>query len=283
MSNLSSFNRFTSSLPETGFVMPMLFVGHGSPMNAIEENDFSREWQRLGRELPRPAAVLVVSAHWLTRGTAVTAMDAPPTIHDFGGFPPELFAVQYPAPGDAALAASVKDLIRGTDVHLDHDWGLDHGAWSIVKHLFPGADIPVLQLSMDGSKGPRWHYELARELAALRCKGVLILASGNMIHNLRMLHLPGGDMNRINTEWGYDWAHELNTRFKDKLLNGDHDALLHYESLHPDARLAIPTPEHYLPLLYTLGLQEKNDVPTLFNDRVIAGSLSMTSVLYGAA
>ncbi|GAB4093597.1 dioxygenase family protein [Flaviaesturariibacter terrae] len=283
MNNLSSFNRFTASLPDTGSVMPLLFIGHGSPMNAIEDNEFSREWQRLGRELPRPAAVLVISAHWLTRGTAITAMDAPPTIHDFGGFPAELFAVQYSAPGHPDLAAGVRSLVQGTEVELDHDWGLDHGAWSIVKHLFPQADIPVLQLSIDGTKGPRWHYELARELAALRRKGVLILASGNMVHNLRLLKLPGGDFNRINTEWGYDWALELNTRFREKIQSGDHEALLHYERLHPDARLAIPTPEHYLPLLYTLGLQEKEDEPTLFNDRVIAGSLSMTSVLLARA
>jgi 4,5-DOPA dioxygenase extradiol len=281
--SLHSFNAFTSSLPHTGFIMPSLFMGHGSPMNAIEDNEFSREWQRLGRELPRPSAVLIVSAHWLTRGIAITAMPAPRTIHDFGGFPDELFAVQYPAPGNSLLAAEVKGLIHGTDVHLDHDWGLDHGAWSVVKHLYPDADIPVLQLSIDATKGAQYHYELARELSALRRKGVLIIGSGNMVHNLRMLRMPDNDMGRINTEFGFDWAHELNARFRDKILHGDHAALVDYENLHRDARLAIPTPEHYLPLLYILGLQDKNDTPTLFNDRVIAGSLSMTSVLLGAA
>jgi 4,5-DOPA dioxygenase extradiol len=282
MNSLHAFNTFTSSLPDTGSVMPVLFVGHGSPTNAIENNEFSREWQRLGRELPRPAAVLIVSAHWLTRGTAITAMPAPPTIHDFGGFQKELYEVQYPAPGFPALASEVKGLVKGTDVHLDHDWGLDHGAWSIILHLYPEADIPVLQLSIDLTKGPQYHYELAKELAALRRKGVLILGSGNMVHNLRMLHLTGG-MDSINTEYGYDWAHELNVRFKEKIASGDHVPLMKYESLHAAAKLAIPTPEHYLPLLYVLGLQEKNDVPTFFNDRLVAGSLSMTSVLFGQA
>ncbi|RYZ20652.1 MAG: 4,5-DOPA dioxygenase extradiol [Chitinophagaceae bacterium] len=282
MSTLHSFNRFTDSLQDTGTIMPLLFVGHGSPTNAIENNDFSREWQRLGRELPAPSAVLIVSAHWLTRGTAITAMPSPKTIHDFGGFQKELYDVQYPAPGSPLLAEEVKALVQGTDVHLDHDWGLDHGAWSIIKHLYPDARIPVLQLSIDATKGPAYHYELAKELAALRRKGVLILGSGNMVHNLRMLHLSGG-MDSINTEYGYDWAHELNTRFKDKIATGDHAPLIHYESLHDAARLAIPTPEHYLPLLYILGLQEKNDVPTFFNDKLVAGSLSMTSVMLGAA
>jgi 4,5-DOPA dioxygenase extradiol len=282
MNTLHQFNAFTSSLPDTGTVMPVLFIGHGSPTNAIENNEFSAEWQRLGRELPRPAAVLIVSAHWLTRGTAITAMPSPKTIHDFGGFQKELYEVQYPAPGSPALAAEVKQLVQGTDVHLDHDWGLDHGAWSVIVHLYPNADIPVLQLSIDLTKGPEYHYALAKELAALRRKGVLILGSGNMVHNLRMLHLTGG-MDSINTEYGYDWAQELNARFKEKIANGDHKPLLQYESLHPAAKLAIPTPEHYLPLMYVLGLQEKNDAPTFFNDRLVAGSLSMTSVLFGQA
>jgi 4,5-DOPA dioxygenase extradiol len=282
MNSLHQFNAFTSSLPDTGNVMPVLFIGHGSPTNAIENNEFSREWQRLGRELPKPAAVLIVSAHWLTRGTAITAMPAPKTIHDFGGFQKELYEVQYPAPGSPALASEVKQLVQGTDVHLDHDWGLDHGAWSVIVHLYPDADIPVLQLSIDLTQGPRYHYELAKELAALRRKGVLILGSGNMVHNLRMLHLTGG-MDSINTEYGYDWAHELNARFKEKIAAGDHQPLMQYESLHAAAKLAIPTPEHYLPLMYVLGLQEKNDMPTFFNDRLVAGSLSMTSVLFGQA
>lgn len=263
--------------------MPVLFIGHGSPMNGIEHTEFSEYWKKLANEIPTPKAVLVVSAHWLTKGTRITAMDFPQTIHDFGGFPQALFDVQYPAPGDAALAQETKSLIQSTDVELDHDWGLDHGTWTIVRHMYPEANIPVLQLSIDYSKGPQYHYELVKELAALRKKGVLILGSGNMVHNLRMVHMPNRSVDDFNREYGYDWAVELNELFKKNILNGNHEPLINYEKMHAAARLAIPTPDHYYPLLYTLGLQGKGDEPSIFNDKLLAGSLSMTSVKIAAA
>lgn len=283
MNSLSSFNRFTSTLVPSGYTMPVLFIGHGSPMNGIEHTEFSNYWRQLAKDIPVPKAVLVVSAHWLTKGTRITAMDFPPTIHDFGGFPQELFNVQYPAPGDAALAQETKSLIQSTNIELDHDWGLDHGAWTIIRHMYPNADVPVLQLSIDYSKGPQYHYELAKELAALRKKGVLIVGSGNMVHNLRMVHMPSRSLDDFNKEYGYDWAVEINEVFKAKILNGDHTPLVNYENLHAAARLAIPTPDHYYPLLYTLGLQEKSEKASIFNDKLLAGSLSMTSVMIGAA
>lgn len=261
----------------------MLFIGHGSPMNGIEHNEFSNYWKQLAKDIPTPKAVLVISAHWLTKGTKITAMDKPQTIHDFGGFPQELFAVQYPAPGDVTLAKETQSLIQSTNVELDHDWGLDHGTWTTVRHMYPNANIPVLQLSIDYTKGPQYHYELAKELSALRKKGVLIFGSGNMVHNLRMVHMPSRNIDDFNKEYGYDWAVEMNEIFKKTILNGDHQALVNYEGLHAAARLAIPSPDHYYPLLYTLGLQGKSDVPTIFNDKLLAGSLSMTSVKLAAA
>jgi 4,5-DOPA dioxygenase extradiol len=280
MSTLSSFRNFTSQLSEQEFKMPVLFVGHGSPMNAIEDNEFSQRWQAMGKELPTPKAVLVVSAHWLTRGTHVTAMDQPQTIHDFGGFP-KLQTVQYPAPGNPELAKETAALFKSTTVELDHDWGLDHGAWSVVMQMFPEAKIPVLQLSIDYHKPAQYHYELAKELVSLRKKGVLILASGNMVHNLRMMHLPSGDFGDFNKEFGYDWAFEMNTIFKNKISEGDHQALIKYENLHQASKLAIPTPDHYYPLLYTLALQQKNEKLSFFNDKVVAGAFTMTSVRIG--
>lgn len=262
--------------------MPVLFIGHGSPMNGIENNAFSNYWTALAKELPTPKAVLVISAHWLTRGTKITAMDFPTTIHDFGGFPQELFNVQYPAPGDAALAQETRSLIQSTNVELDHDWGLDHGTWTVVRHMYPDANIPVLQLSIDYTKGPEYHYELAKELGALRKKGVLILGSGNMVHNLRMVHIPSDSFDDFNKPYGYDWAIEMNEFFKENILNNNHSALVHYEKLSA-AKLAIPSPDHFYPLLYTLGLQSKSDVPSIFNDQLLAGSLSMTSVKMAAA
>jgi 4,5-DOPA dioxygenase extradiol len=263
--------------------MPVLFIGHGSPMNGIEHTAFSDYWKKLASEIPTPKAVLVISAHWLTRGTKITAMDFPKTIHDFGGFPQALFDVQYPAPGDAALAQETRSLIQSTNVELDHDWGLDHGTWTIVRHMYPEANIPVLQLSIDYSKGPQYHYDLAKELAALRKKGVLILGSGNMVHNLRMVHMPNRSVDDFNREYGYDWAIELNELFKKNILDGNHEPLIKYEKMHAAAQLAIPTPDHYYPLLYTLGLQGKGDEASIFNDSLLAGSLSMTSVKLTAA
>lgn len=277
MSTLSGFRRFTDELKEQEQLMPVLFVGHGSPTNAIEDNEFSRRWKQLAKEIPVPKAVVIVSAHWLTKGTHITAMEHPKTIHDFGGFSKELFDVQYPAPGNPALAKETVALIRSTNVHLDHDWGLDHGAWSVVKQMYPEANIPVLQLSIDYHKPPQYHYDLAKELAALRKKGVLILASGNMVHNLGMMRF--NNINEINTEYGFDWALEMNDIFKKKILEGDHKGLIDYQKLSKSALLAIPSPDHYYPLLYALALQQKSDTPSFFNDKAVAGSVTMTSVL----
>ncbi|MFN8166941.1 MAG: 4,5-DOPA dioxygenase extradiol [Bacteroidia bacterium] len=274
---LSSFRNFTGELPVQDFQMPVLFVGHGSPMNAIESNSFSETWKKLPLEIPRPKAVLCVSAHWLTRGTSVTAMEHPETIHDFGGFPKELFDVQYPAPGNPSLAIQTKNLIKSTAVTENHDWGLDHGTWSVVKQMYPDASIPVLQLSIDFYKPASYHYALAQELMSLRKKGVLIIGSGNMVHNLGMV-----DWTRLKEEnYGYDWALELNQIFKDKILKWQHQELMNYESLHKAAKLAIPTPDHYYPLMYILGLADKKDSISFFNDQAVGGSLTMTSVKFG--
>ena len=277
MAGLTAFNRFTGNLPEQDQLMPVLFIGHGSPMNGIEDNEFSRRWIQMGKDIPAPAAVLVVSAHWFRKGTMVTAMDFPKTIHDFGGFPQALLDVQYPAPGNPVLAKETASLIHHTKVELDHDWGLDHGTWTVVRRMYPEANIPVLQLSIDYTKGPQYHYELARELYDLRKKGILIIGSGNMVHNLRMVAWDKMD----ETGYGYDWALKMNDIFKELISNGDHAPLIRYESLGKEAMLAIPTPEHYLPLLYTLGLKGEKDTVNFFNDKAVAGSLTMTSVKIG--
>ena len=277
MMALNPLYNWSKDLKETDVKMPVLFIGHGSPMNGIEDNAFSKTWAKLGAEIPKPKAVLVVSAHWLTNGTHITAMEAPKTIHDFGGFPQALFDVQYPAPGNPELALETSKLITSTSVGLDHDWGLDHGTWTVVRHMYPNADIPVLQLSIDYSKPPQYHYELAKELAALRKKGVLIIGSGNMVHNLRMVA-----WDKLNEpEFGYDWAQEINQVFKEKIVAGDVQSLIQYERLGSAAQLAIPTPDHYYPLLYTLGLQDKTDAIDFFNDKAVGGSLTMTSVRIG--
>jgi 4,5-DOPA dioxygenase extradiol len=257
--------------------MPVLFIGHGSPMNGIENNDFSHTWQELPKQFPTPTAVLCISAHWLTQGTFITAMDHPKTIHDFGGFPEKLYQVNYPAPGSAVWAQETAKLVQKTQVGLDHDWGLDHGAWTVIRHMYPKANIPVLQLSIDYNKPAAYHYELAKELSVLRNKGVLILASGNMVHNLRMV--AWDKMNEPN--FGFDWAIEMNNLFKQKITEADHRPLLKYESLHKAALLAIPTPDHYFPLMYTLGLQQGKEEIKFFNDALVAGSLTMTSVRIG--
>ncbi|MFM6976304.1 MAG: 4,5-DOPA dioxygenase extradiol [Sphingobacteriaceae bacterium] len=277
MDNLSSFNRFTAELKDQGSLMPVLFIGHGSPMNGIEDNEFSRRWKAMAKEIPTPSAVLVVSAHWFTKGTKITAMDSPQTIHDFGGFPQELFEVQYPAPGNAKLAKETADLLHSAQVELDHDWGLDHGTWTIIRHMYPEANIPVLQLSIDYTKGPQYHYDLAKELYGLRKKGVLIVGSGNMVHNLGRLAWH----KLQESEYGYDWALHMNDQFKYLISAGDHQPLINYHTLGSEALLAIPTPEHYLPLMYTLGLQGSLDEVAFFNDKAVAGSLTMTSVKLG--
>ncbi|WP_297867953.1 4,5-DOPA dioxygenase extradiol [uncultured Flavobacterium sp.] len=277
MASIQPFYDWTKGLGEEEEKMPVLFIGHGSPMNAIEDNIFSKRWQQMGKEIPTPKAVVVVSAHWLTKGTMVTAMPSPKTIHDFGGFPQALFDIQYPAPGSPELATEIQKLITNPAVELDHDWGLDHGTWSVVKHMYPFADIPVLQLSIDYYKPAAYHYELAKQLLALRKKGVLIIGSGNMVHNLRMVA-----WDKLNEpEYGFDWALEMNDIFKNKISNGFHKELIQYEKLHKAATLAIPTPDHYYPLLYILALQTDNDKVEFFNDKAVGGSLTMTSVKIG--
>jgi 4,5-DOPA dioxygenase extradiol len=277
MTTLSAFKSFTGGLEEQEKLMPVLFIGHGSPMNGVEDTEFSSRWTQMAKEISTPKAVLVVSAHWFTKGTKITAMDFPKTIHDFGGFPKELFEVQYPAPGNPVLAKETAELLHSAHVELDHDWGLDHGTWTIVRHMYPNANIPVLQLSIDYTKGPQYHYDLAKELYALRKKGVLIIGSGNMVHNLRM-----AAWDRLNDQqYGYDWALQMNDKFKQLINDGDYQPLINYRDMGKDALLAIPTPEHYLPLMYTLGLKGSKDGVSFFNDKTVAGSLTMTSVKLG--
>ena len=256
--------------------MPVLFMGHGSPMNAIEENEFVQGFRKICSEIERPKAILCISAHWETRGTMATAMERPRTIHDFGGFPQELFEVQYPAPGSPELAQETQDIIKSADVHLDDQWGLDHGAWSVIKHMYPEANVPVIQLSLDYTKDAQFHYDLAKELASFREKGVLILGSGNMVHNLGMVA-----WDKLNEPYAFDWAEEARDKMNQFILNGNHDELINYSKHETAFRLSIPTPEHYLPLLYALALQDDNEDLTLFNDQSLAGSLSMTSVRIG--
>jgi len=256
--------------------MPVLFLGHGSPMNAIEENPFVAEFRRLGKTLPRPAAILCISAHWETRGTHVTAMQAPRTIHDFGGFPPALHAVQYPAPGSPELAQRTQQLVDITEILADHSWGLDHGAWSVLKHLFPEADVPVVQLSLDYTQPPAYHYALAQQLKALRHRGILIVGSGNMVHNLRQIA-----WNKLDQPFGFEWALEANDKFKHFLLHDQVDRLIGYTKEGAAIQRAIPSPEHYLPLVYTLGVRDESDTLQFFNDVPVGGSLTMTSVVWG--
>ena len=269
---LNSLNKITAPLDSTA-PMPVLFLGHGSPMNAIEENEFVTGWRNIGKSLPKPAAILCISAHWETRGTFVTAMENPMTIHDFGGFPKALFDLQYPAPGSPELAKETQQLVHKTEVGMDEKWGLDHGAWSVIKHLYPEADVPVVEMSLDYFQSPKNPYDLAKELAPLRRKGVLIIGSGNIVHNLRRVA-----WDKLDENYGYDWAIEANEKMKQYILEDNHSQLINIQSQGSAFQLAIPTPEHYLPLLYALALKEKNEQVTLFNDQTMAGSLAMTSV-----
>jgi 4,5-DOPA dioxygenase extradiol len=252
--------------------MPALFVGHGNPMNAIEDNEFTRSWAEVAESLPRPRAILCLSAHWETDGTRVTAMDWPRTIHDFGGFPRQLFEVQYPAPGSPELARLVQQTATEVPVGLDFEWGLDHGAWSVLRRMFPNADVPVIQLSLDRTREPAFHYELGRQLRSLRRNGVLIIGSGNMVHNLRMIAWQ---------DVAYDWAREFDEKLQQLILARDHDSIINYQHLSEEARLAVPTNEHFLPLLYVLGLQDDHDEVGFFADKVTLGSISMRSVRIG--
>lgn len=273
---LNDLNKITNPFNDTE-KMPVLFIGHGSPMNAIGENEFVSGWHNIIKTIPKPNAVLCVSAHWETRGTYVTAMSKPKTIHDFGGFPKELFEVQYPAPGSPELANETKNIVKKSEVGMDTKWGLDHGCWSVLKHLYPNADVPVIQLSLDYFQSPQYHYDLAKELSSLRNKGVLIIGSGNMVHNLGMvswekIEEPG---------YGYDWAIEANEKMKNFILSNDHNSLIDYKQQGKAFNLAIPTPDHFLPLLYSLALKKENEKIEIFNDKAVGGSLTMTSIKIG--
>jgi 4,5-DOPA dioxygenase extradiol len=257
----------------SGTRMPVVFFGHGSPMNTLERNPYTEAWRRIGEAIPAPKAVLCVSAHWYTEGTAVTAMSHPKTIHDFYGFPQALFEVQYPAPGEPSLASRVRELLAPVDVGLDHSWGLDHGTWSVLKHVYPNADVPVLQLSIDGTRSPRYHYETGRRLAPLRDEGILIAGSGNVVHNLRLMKRGGGQ--------AYDWALRFNETIRDALAARDHATLVDFEKLGESARLSVPTPEHYLPLLYVAGLQESDESMSFPVDGYDLGSISMLTAAAG--
>lgn len=262
--------------------MPVLFIGHGSPMNAIEDNEYTKTWREVAKILPKPKAILCISAHWETRGTLVTAMEKPRTIHDFGGFPRALFEVQYAAPGSPWLAQEVTETVKNIKVGLNQDWGLDHGCWSVLMQMFPGADIPVIQLSLDNTKPAPEHYALAKELTPLRQKGVLILGSGNIVHNLSRIAARGNGPVDFNKAFGLAWAIEASELFKRLISENRHPELAHYQSLSDAVRLAVPTPEHYLPLLYVLALKQENETIIYFNDQAVGGSLTMTSLIIDA-
>ncbi len=272
MNTLSALNALGNALPPSER-MPVLFVGHGSPMNAIEDNFYSRSWQAMGKTLPRPKAILSISAHWLTNVTKVTAMKQPKTIHDFGGFPKKLFDAEYPAPGSPEMANFTKELVTHSHIQSDESWGLDHGTWSVLLPMYPAADIPVYQLSIVYEQPPAYHYEIGKQLNKLRDKGVLIIGSGNLVHNLGMIDWSGG--NKV-----YDWAKEFDTRFADWIMKGDHKSIMDYQKiLGKTADMAHPSNDHLLPLFYILGLQQKNDKISFFNDKMDMGSISMRSIM----
>ncbi|KQX00484.1 4,5-DOPA dioxygenase extradiol [Flavobacterium sp. Root420] len=273
MTTLNDLHSISSTFSNTD-KMTVLFLGHGSPMNAIEENQFVAGFRDLAKTLPQPNAILCISAHWFTNGTKVTSMQMPRTIHDFGGFPQALFDVQYPAKGSPELAIETKKILEPVHVDLDEHWGLDHGAWSVIKHLYPEANVPVIQLSIDYTKSGQYHFELAQKLQSLRHKGVLIIGSGNIVHNLRLVDFRNFDKDN----YGFDWAIEARETINNYLLDENFQPLIDFEKMNKAIHLAIPTPDHYLPLLYTLGLKEKSEELSLFNDKLLAGSLSMTSV-----
>ncbi len=252
--------------------MPVLFLGHGSPMNAIEDNEFTLAWQEAARHIPTPTAILCISAHWETQGTQVTAMEAPRTIHDFYGFPRPLFEKQYPAPGSPELAARTVNLMRSSKIQLDHSWGLDHGTWSVLCRMYPEARLPVVQLSLDRSIDPVGHYQLGRELQQLRQEGVLIVGSGNIVHNLRLM---------VWEDQAFDWAVEYDAKVTQWILEDDHDSIIHYEKYGKPALLSVNSAEHYLPLLYILGLKDGADPVSFFADKLWGGSLSMRCVRIG--
>jgi 4,5-DOPA dioxygenase extradiol len=255
--------------------MPAVFFGHGSPMNALSRNRYTEAWQRIGKSMPAPRAILAVSAHWYIQGTAVTAMQAPRTIHDFGGFPRELFEVQYPAPGSPQLAFRVRSLLAPLEVQLDQSWGLDHGTWSVLVHAFPEAHVPVVQLSIDATQPPAFHYDLGRKLAALRDEGILVIGSGNVVHNLGVIRWEKDAL-------PYAWAERFNAQVRKHLAERNHSALIDYPKMGQDAARSVPTPEHYLPLLYVIGQQLDDDPISLAADGIELGSIGMLSAVVGA-
>lgn len=271
--NLRNVHAWTEGLGHSDR-MPTIFFGHGSPMNAIQNNVFTKAFQKVGQELTKPKAIICVSAHWETRGTKITAMQQPRTIHDFGGFPRVLHEVYYPAKGDPILAKETASLVSMKEIEFDHEWGLDHGTWSVLRHVYPDANIPVLQLSIDVNMSFADHFALAQELKALRKKGILIIGSGNMVHNLGMV-----DWSRLDEQFAFDWALEASDIMKTLILNGDGKELLKLPSKNSAMSLAIPTPEHFIPLLYVMGMKDEEDEVSLFNDIPVAGSLTMTSVM----
>jgi len=274
MTGLNEFKDALSHLEGNDGKMPALFVGHGSPMNAVEDNEFSRGWAEIGKKLQKPKAILCVSAHWETRGVKVTAMPKPKTIHDFYGFPETLNKKEYPAPGAPDFAKMTKAQIKKAIVELDNDWGLDHGTWSVLAKMYPDADIPTFQLSLDSRQDPAWHYELGKELKALREKGVLILGSGNIVHNL-------GRINWQSPNTAYDWAVEFDSKMKSFIDKGDHQGVIDYKKLGKAAQYAVPTNEHFLPLLYALAVKDEKDGISYFNENTSLGSISMRSLLIG--
>lgn len=276
--HLSDLSGWSRQLTTTAS-MPVIFVGHGTPMNAIENNEFTQCWQRLGEGLPQPTAILCISAHWLTRGkTALTAMPKPNTIHDFSGFPRALFEVQYPATGNQALINETIAALPGLQISQDHQWGLDHGTWSVLRHMYPNADVPVVQLSIDYSQPAAYHYQLAKSLQGLRERGVLLIASGSLVHNLRHIVRMDDDL-----YFGYDWAKQADAKMQQFLLNHDHQALIDWDKQGVEFKLSIPTPDHYYPMLYALALQREQDQLSLFNATTTMGSLSMTSFVLQAS
>lgn len=256
-------------------ILPAIFFGHGSPMNAVLNNSYTEGWRRIGQETSKPKAILSISAHWFVPGTGVTVSTAPRTIHDFGGFPQELYRVQYPAPGDPVLARRVQGLLAPLPVALDNSWGLDHGTWSVLRHVYPDADVPIVQLSIDEAKPPSFHFDIGKKLAPLREEGVLIVGSGNLVHNLHTYawgrHMPDP----------YDWAAYFEAEAKQMMLAREYKPLIDYEKLGAEAMLSIPTPDHYLPLLYVIATQQQGDAITFPIEGVDGGSISMLSVQVG--
>ena len=252
--------------------MPMIFVGHGSPMNAIEDNAYTRSWREMAERIPKPTSIVSISAHWYTKGTRIMNEEHPKTIYDMYGFPKELYEVQYPAPGNPKLAEQVKNLI-GKQTVFDQSWGIDHGTWSVLVHMYPARDIPVFQISIDASAPPEVHYQIGKDLNALRQQGVLLLGTGNIVHNLQMVDWG-------MAESGYDWAYRFDDFVKEQIERRNHEKILHYQSLGETAKLAVPIPDHFNPILYILGASEEDDRVLTYNSNCVLGSLSMTSYLF---